>query len=334
MSTTSARHAFLNWITGTTAADTVFNDLVDNLDVKLGLSVESRTTTAEPGSPSNGDCYIIPASATGTDWATYSENDIAAYRDSAWTNFTPVAGQIVHIADESDLVAVWSGSSWVTVSTSAALNKYDATAAPTANDDTGDGYSAGSLWVDVTNDEAYVCLDATSTAAVWTQITNETVPLDKYDATAAPGVGDDTGDGYSVGSIWCDVTNDKAYICLDASSGAAVWTEITQTGGSSTFEFSSDVETAADQDYVLWWDAPFAGSITKVRTKTQSGTCTVTGKVNTTALGGTANSASSTAEEQTHSSSNTFSKGDKLLFTVSSNSSATDLAVTFYGTRS
>jgi len=46
------------------------------------------------------------------------------------------------------------------------------TTAPTANEDTGDGYSPGSLWVDTTNDLAYICLDATAAAAVWTEITN------------------------------------------------------------------------------------------------------------------------------------------------------------------
>lgn len=42
-----------------------------------------------------------------------------------------------------------------------------ATAAPTANDDSGDGYAVGSLWCDVTNDNVYVCIDATATAAIW-----------------------------------------------------------------------------------------------------------------------------------------------------------------------
>jgi hypothetical protein len=52
------------------------------------------------------------------------------------------------------------------------------------------------------------------------------VPLSKYDATTAPTVNDDSGDGYDVGSKWIDETNDKAYICLDATSGAAVWLEL------------------------------------------------------------------------------------------------------------
>lgn len=41
--------------------------------------------------------------------------------------------------------------------------------------------------------------------------------------TAAPGVGEDSADGYQPGSIAVDVTNDKAYICVDASAGAAIW---------------------------------------------------------------------------------------------------------------
>jgi len=43
--------------------------------------------------------------------------------------------------------------------------------------------------------------------------------------TAAPVVGDDSADGYQPGSIAVDVTNDRAYICVDASAGAAVWKE-------------------------------------------------------------------------------------------------------------
>jgi len=53
------------------------------------------------------------------------------------------------------------------------LDKLDATTAPTANDDSGDGYSVGSMWIDVTNDNAYVCVDATATAAVWEQINDD-----------------------------------------------------------------------------------------------------------------------------------------------------------------
>lgn len=106
--------------------------------------------------------------------------------------------------------------------------------------------------------------------------------------------------------------------------------------------FSSDVATVDNEDYVLWEYAPFAGEITAVGTFVgTSGTCTITGKVTdrttsphtTTNLGGTANSASTTYQEQAHGSSNTFNKGDKVFYTASSNSSCLNLAVAFYITR-
>jgi hypothetical protein len=50
------------------------------------------------------------------------------------------------------------------------LHKFNATTAPTANEDSGDGYSVGSIWIDTTNDKSYVCVDSTLTAAVWKQI--------------------------------------------------------------------------------------------------------------------------------------------------------------------
>ncbi len=45
----------------------------------------------------------------------------------------------------------------------------------------------------------------------------------KFDATIAPTVNNDTDEGYTVGSRWLDITNDKSYICLDNTDGAAVW---------------------------------------------------------------------------------------------------------------
>jgi hypothetical protein len=44
-------------------------------------------------------------------------------------------------------------------------------------------------------------------------------------ATAAPGSGNDNTQGYSVGSIWADQTNDKVWTAIDVSTGAAVWVD-------------------------------------------------------------------------------------------------------------
>lgn len=48
-------------------------------------------------------------------------------------------------------------------------NNLAATAAPAVTDDSGSGYSVGSRWIDVTNDNTYTCVDSTVGAAVWVQ---------------------------------------------------------------------------------------------------------------------------------------------------------------------
>ena len=75
---------------------------------------------------------------------------------------------------------------------------------------------------------------------------------------------------------------------------------------------------------------PFAtgATITEVRTKSSAGTCTLTVKINATALGGTANSVSTSESAQAHSSANVADTDDNLTLTVSSNSGCTDLSVT------
>ncbi len=68
-----------------------------------------------------------------------------------------------------------------------------------------------------------------------------TVPLSKYDATVDPAVTDDVTDGYGVGSVWVNVTGDKGFVCVDATTNTAVWIEITQqnTDTQRTYETST-----------------------------------------------------------------------------------------------
>lgn len=52
------------------------------------------------------------------------------------------------------------------------------------------------------------------------------VRKDNLVATAAPAVGDDSDDGYAVGSLWIDVTGDAVYRAVDVTVGAAVWRKL------------------------------------------------------------------------------------------------------------
>jgi hypothetical protein len=70
----------------------------------------------------------------------------------------------------------------------------------------------------------YDCVAGTGAAAsAWS-------PRNNMAATAAPAVTNDLDEGYKVGSMWWDVTNDILYTCLDASDGAAVWQAVPRTG--------------------------------------------------------------------------------------------------------
>lgn len=88
------------------------------------------------------------------------------------------------------------------------------------------------------------------------------------------------------------------------------------------------IESAKDQDYRVLVNAPHAFRINSITTRSSSGTCTLTGKINTTALGGTANSVSTTESTQAHTSANDVAVGDDVVLTVSSNSSSKMISVT------
>jgi hypothetical protein len=92
------------------------------------------------------------------------------------------------------------------------------------------------------------------------------------------------------------------------------------------------IETPDDKSYVVIQKAAYAFTITEVTTKSTAGTCTVTVKINGVALGGTANSASTTEQSQAHSTANAVAAGDTVEIVVSSNSSCEMLTVDIAGT--
>lgn len=54
---------------------------------------------------------------------------------------------------------------------------YPKTAAPTANDDTLDGYMVGDVWLDTTNDKIYQAIDVTAAAAIWRMVSGSCYTL-------------------------------------------------------------------------------------------------------------------------------------------------------------
>ena len=68
--------------------------------------------------------------------------------------------------------------------------------------------------------------DSVTTSGIGAAPVNHGHLKNNYIATAAPGGTDDVNGGYSIGSIWVDITANKSYICLDITTDAAVWRPI------------------------------------------------------------------------------------------------------------
>ncbi|MBO6759215.1 MAG: DUF2793 domain-containing protein [Roseibium sp.] len=85
------------------------NEALAMLDAIVELSVLSRTTSVPPGSPADGDRYLVPTGATGG--FAGQDGTIASSRDGAWSFFQPQAGWRAYVQDEGGF-AVFNGTGW------------------------------------------------------------------------------------------------------------------------------------------------------------------------------------------------------------------------------
>ena len=86
------------------------NEALRILDGLVQLSVLDRDLTAPPGSPADGDRYIVASGGTG-DWAGWDLN-VAIFTDGAWLRLPPRAGWRAWVEDEGMLL-VYDGSDWI-----------------------------------------------------------------------------------------------------------------------------------------------------------------------------------------------------------------------------
>jgi hypothetical protein len=106
----------INALTGD-SFDADFRKLLRGIDALLAAAVINLTTSAPPGSPANGDAYIVKATGTGA-WAGH-DNAIAIWTTdnpagNAWEFYPAAEGMIVANVFDS-LLYFWNGSAWTAV---------------------------------------------------------------------------------------------------------------------------------------------------------------------------------------------------------------------------
>lgn len=145
------------------------------------------------------------------------------------------------------------------------------------NASTGHGHTGG------TGDAPKIPL-ATSVSGFLPVANGGSAGKNNFSATSTPVVGDDSADGYAVGSMWTNTSTDRVYICTDNSSGAAVWRELVQvTSGNAILPVANDTIDLGSNG-ARFQDIFLSGGISASGNAAVGGTLTLTG---TTALNST-----------------------------------------------
>lgn len=85
------------------------NEALRMLDALVMLAVRDRDLSAPPGSPAEGDRYLV--NPTGAGAFAGKDGQIAQYRDGAWAFHAPLAGWLCYVEDE-DALLLFDGSDW------------------------------------------------------------------------------------------------------------------------------------------------------------------------------------------------------------------------------
>ena len=87
------------------------NEGLAALDALVACTLESRTVTVQPASPADGQAWLLPTGATGTEWALHPAGTLIRFEAGAWMLLAVAPGQVAYVRDE-DAVVVRTASAW------------------------------------------------------------------------------------------------------------------------------------------------------------------------------------------------------------------------------
>jgi hypothetical protein len=93
---------------GQNNAEVTINAAVNRLESMAQLAVVDRDVSAAPGSPTNGQIWLINGAGSGA-WAGHTD-EFAFYYDG-WTFLAPFEGILMRVLDENEHF-MYSGSAW------------------------------------------------------------------------------------------------------------------------------------------------------------------------------------------------------------------------------
>jgi hypothetical protein len=142
------------------------------LVAKLQYAGPSGPVTVETQTGGTTFTFTVPADGYCTHWVDVEDDGSVSGSKWGFLDFEWVAGEV-------DTVIPLPPPPGVPVSSASA---------PTVNDDAGDGYSPGQIWIDTSTNQSYILVDSTLGAAVWVLVSQGNVTLYDGYATKADGV--------------------------------------------------------------------------------------------------------------------------------------------------
>jgi len=94
-------------------ADTI-NDHINHAAAAPWPVVQSKSTTTPPGSPTDGQCYVIPSGATGV-WLGRTNQLAMAYDSGKWHFRAMATGAVITCKSDDKYYILTSGGTWVEI---------------------------------------------------------------------------------------------------------------------------------------------------------------------------------------------------------------------------